>query len=113
METSEDEEIIENNYDDDEFDSKITLEQKTQENEKAIKNNLNKKIQNNSNNNNTTNLNQIKKGNTATLSSKPSAKNKQIISVSVILPKNTQVQKKYTKINNNINKIIKNKILII
>ena len=104
METSEDEEIIENNYYDDEFDSKITLEQKTQENEKAIKNNLNKKIQNNSNNNNITNLNQIKKGNTATLSSKPSAKNKQIISVSVILPKNTQVQKKYTKINNNINK---------
>lgn len=29
METSEDEEIIENNYDNDEFDSKITLEQKT------------------------------------------------------------------------------------
>ena len=29
METSEDEEIIENNYDEDEFDSKITLEQKT------------------------------------------------------------------------------------
>ena len=41
METSEDEEIIENNYDDEEFDSKITLEQKESANVQVVKN-LNK-----------------------------------------------------------------------
>ena len=104
METSEDEEIIENNCDEDEFDSQIPLEQKASVNVKADKNNLNKKVENNNNKENNKNLAQIKNSNTAILSSKKSAKNKQIISVSVILPKNTQTQRRYTKLNNNINK---------
>ena len=106
MEISEDEEIIENNCDEDEFDSQIPLEQKVSVNVKVDNNNLNKKVENNnsnSNKENNKNLTQIKNSNTSILSSKKSAKNKQIISVSVILPKNTQTQRRYTKLNINKN----------
>ena len=102
MESSDEEEIIENNSYDGELEPKET-EQKPL-NMNNSKTNSNQKPQNNNLTNN--NIKQIKNANTSKISSKQNPKSKQIISVSVILPKNTQPPKKSiinTKINNNSN----------
>ena len=90
MESSDEEEIIENNYYDDELDPKEIGQKPSNINNPKIISNL--KPQNNNLTNN--NIKQVKNTNTSKISSKQSPKPKQIISVSVILPKNTQPQKK-------------------
>ena len=97
MESSDDE-IIENNSYEDEYDTKPPEKKSSKEKDPKIKSNLN--LQNNNTNN------QIKSSNT--ISSLQQPQKKQIISVSVILPKKTT----NTKRNINKNNIIKRKELL-
>ena len=104
MESSDEEEIIENNSYDDELDPKEIGQKPSNINNPKIISKL--KPQNNNLTNN--NIKQVKNTNTSKISSKQSPKPKQIISVSVILPKNTQPPKKNLTTKNNNSNITKN-----
>ena len=95
---SSDEEIIENNYYDDEYDQKTIENKNSKDKNVEIKSNI-KPPKNN--------INQIKSSNTIP-SSQQSPKTKQIISVSVILPKKTQNTKRNINKNNNSNNPFRN-----
>ena len=99
MESSDDEIIDNNNYDE-EFEVNLSEKKSSNDDNNKITNQI---PQNNNDKNNV----QIKNSNTVLISKKQNPKSKQIVSVSVILPKKTQNQKRITNtkvINNNINK---------
>ena len=99
MESSDDE-IIENNYYEDEYDTKPIEQKNPKEKNTQIKSNINIPK------NNTNNNNQIKPS--KTISSLQQPQKKQIISVSVILPKKTTNTKRNINKNNKSNNPFRN-----